>query len=362
MILNTFFAFIIFLGGFFSSIFSSLFGTREMRILILGLDGAGKTTILYRLQVGEVVTTIPTIGFNVETVTYKNLKFQVWDLGGQTSIRPYWRCYYSNTDAVIYVVDSCDRDRIGISKSELVAMLEEEELRKAILVVFANKQDMEQAMTPSEMANSLGLPALKDRKWQIFKTSATKGTGLDEAMEWLVEALKSRHPIASAADLRPVSPDQESPASGALPEGREGQDTIDLLGGWWDTLASLGSRSILLIPVLVGSHLAATFISFLCGASREGKRLQCPRPTSRRPVVLVHWYLALSLEIGTTGLLSGCRRAGGPLGQMGRSAERCSCCWEHTDHKGTAPVLCVCPLLVSAHHSDWSFSHLGIYI
>nr|XP_011760078.1 ADP-ribosylation factor-like protein 1 [Macaca nemestrina] len=180
------------MGGFFSSIFSSLFGTREMRILILGLDGAGKTTILYRLQVGEVVTTIPTIGFNVETVTYKNLKFQVWDLGGQTSIRPYWRCYYSNTDAVIYVVDSCDRDRIGISKSELVAMLEEEELRKAILVVFANKQDMEQAMTSSEMANSLGLPALKDRKWQIFKTSATKGTGLDEAMEWLVETLKSR--------------------------------------------------------------------------------------------------------------------------------------------------------------------------
>ncbi|XP_014450732.2 ADP-ribosylation factor-like protein 1 [Alligator mississippiensis] len=180
------------MGGFFSTIFSSLFGTREMRILILGLDGAGKTTILYRLQVGEVVTTIPTIGFNVETVTYKNLKFQVWDLGGQTSIRPYWRCYYSNTDAVIYVVDSCDRDRIGISKSELVAMLEEEELKKAILVVFANKQDMEQAMTPTEMANSLGLPALKDRKWQIFKTSATKGTGLDEAMEWLVETLKSR--------------------------------------------------------------------------------------------------------------------------------------------------------------------------
>ena len=73
---------------------------------------------------GEVVTTIPTIGFNVEQVTYKNLKFQVWDLGGQTSIRPYWRCYYSNTDAVIYVVDSADRDRIGISKQELVSMLE----------------------------------------------------------------------------------------------------------------------------------------------------------------------------------------------------------------------------------------------
>ena len=78
------------MGGLFSY-FRNLIGSKEMRILILGLDGAGKTTILYRLQAGEVVTTIPTIGFNVETVVYKNLKFQVWDLGGQTSIRPYWR-------------------------------------------------------------------------------------------------------------------------------------------------------------------------------------------------------------------------------------------------------------------------------
>merc|ERR1712186_310782 len=148
----------------------------------------GKTTILYRLQVGEVVTTIPTIGFNVETVTYKNLKFQVWDLGGQTSIRPYWRCYYSNTDAV----DSADRDRIGISKQELVSMLEEEELKNAILVVLANKQDIEGAMSVTEVHQALGLEALKNRTFQIFKASAIKGDGLDESMEWLSNAIQNR--------------------------------------------------------------------------------------------------------------------------------------------------------------------------
>ncbi|EDV28573.1 ADP-ribosylation factor-like protein 1 [Trichoplax sp. H2] len=180
------------MGSFFSNLFSSLWGSKEIRILILGLDGAGKTTILYRLQVGEIVTTIPTIGFNVETVTYKNLKFQVWDLGGQTSIRPYWRCYYSNTDAIIYVVDSMDRERIGVSKGELVAMLEEEELSKATLLVFANKQDIDGCMTAAEVSNALGLPALRDRQWQIFKTSAIKGEGLDDAMEWLINALKAK--------------------------------------------------------------------------------------------------------------------------------------------------------------------------
>ncbi|KAL7063474.1 hypothetical protein AAHC03_01332 [Spirometra sp. Aus1] len=176
------------MGGLFS-VFYKLFGTRERRILILGLDGAGKTTILYKLQVGEVVTTIPTIGFNVETVNYKNLRFQVWDLGGQTSIRPYWRCYYANTDAIIYVVDSMDRDRIGISKQELVSMLEEEELRNAVLAVFANKQDIEGCMSAAQVASALGLTSIKNRTYQIFRTSAIQGDGLTQAMDWLADTL-----------------------------------------------------------------------------------------------------------------------------------------------------------------------------
>ena len=111
------------MGIFFSRLFQSLFGSKEVRILILGLDNAGKTTILYRLQNDDdaVVQTIPTIGFNVEVLQYKNIKFQVWDLGGQTSIRPYWRCYYPNTDAIIFVVDSCDGERLGIGTPSYLA-------------------------------------------------------------------------------------------------------------------------------------------------------------------------------------------------------------------------------------------------
>ncbi|CAO4364467.1 Protein CBR-ARL-1 [Caenorhabditis briggsae] len=179
------------MGGVMSY-FRGLFGAREMRILILGLDGAGKTTILYRLQVGEVVTTIPTIGFNVEQVEYKNLKFQVWDLGGQTSIRPYWRCYYANTDAIIYVVDSADRDRVGISRQELATMLQEDELQGAVLAVLANKQDIAGCLTETEVYKALGLDALRNRTIQIFKTSASKGEGLDAAMDWLANQLQQK--------------------------------------------------------------------------------------------------------------------------------------------------------------------------
>ncbi|RXH78798.1 hypothetical protein DVH24_002316 [Malus domestica] len=188
--------------------FSSLFGNKEARILVLGLDNAGKTTILCaislpfcvfflrfcevdRLQMGEVVSTIPTIGFNVETVQYNNIKFQVWDLGGQTSIRPYWRCYFPNTQAIIYVVDSSDTDRLVIAKDEFHAILEEEELKGAVVVIFANKQDLPGALDDAAITEALELHKIKNRQWAIFKTSAIKGEGLFEGLDWLSNTLKS---------------------------------------------------------------------------------------------------------------------------------------------------------------------------
>ena len=111
------------MGLTLSSVFGRLFGKQQMRILMVGLDAAGKTTILYKLKLGEIVTTIPTIGFNVETVEYKNISFTVWDVGGQDKIRPLWRHYFQNTQGLIFVVDSNDRERVSEAKDELNKML-----------------------------------------------------------------------------------------------------------------------------------------------------------------------------------------------------------------------------------------------
>merc|ERR1719281_2296555 len=142
-----------------------------MRILMVGLDAAGKTTILYKLKLGEVVTTIPTIGFNVETVEYKNISFTVWDVGGQDKIRPLWRHYYQNTQGIIFVVDSNDKERVdGTNNAEASA---KEELHRMV----------------AEVTERLQLNTIRNRAWYIQATCATTGDGLYEGLDWLSNTL-----------------------------------------------------------------------------------------------------------------------------------------------------------------------------
>ncbi|XP_055139865.1 ADP-ribosylation factor 5 isoform X2 [Macaca mulatta] len=138
-----------------SALFSRIFGKKQMRILMVGLDAAGKTTILYKLKLGEIVTTIPTIG-------------------------------------LIFVVDSNDRERVQESADELQKMLQEDELRDAVLLVFANKQDMPNAMPVSELTDKLGLQHLRSRTWYVQATCATQGTGLYDGLDWLSHELSKR--------------------------------------------------------------------------------------------------------------------------------------------------------------------------
>ena len=166
-----------------------LFSSREARILMLGLDAAGKSTILFNLKLGEVVMTNPTVGFNVESVQFKRTKFNVWDIGGQDRLIPMWKHYFRNAEALIFVVDSSDRNRIEKAKRELHKVLNDEEMKDVPLLVYANKQDIG-VMDLKETMGGLGLLQMKGRKWYCQATNGLTGQGLAEGMIWLDKNLK----------------------------------------------------------------------------------------------------------------------------------------------------------------------------
>lgn len=134
-------------------------GNQEAKILLLGLDAAGKSTILYKLKIGEAQQHHPTLGFNVETIKYNKINFNMWDVGGQDMLRPMWKHYYVNSNAIIFVVDSQDKNRLELAKNELHKMLSEEDLKDAVLLVFANKQDVA-VMSIKEITEGLELTSL----------------------------------------------------------------------------------------------------------------------------------------------------------------------------------------------------------
>ena len=167
------------------------FSDRHAKILMLGLDAAGKTTVLYKLKLNETVTTVPTIGFNVETVQpVRNVSFTVWDVGGQDKIRPLWRHYFTGCEGLVFVVDSSDRSRFHEAKEVLDWILEADEMAGVPLVIMANKQDLPQAAAPSEVADKLGLTKVRGRKWHVQGTSATIGEGVLESVQQLSSLVK----------------------------------------------------------------------------------------------------------------------------------------------------------------------------
>merc|ERR1719465_250507 len=137
---------------------------KEIRILILVLDNAGKTTIVKKFNGEDINTISPTLGFDIKTLEYKQYKLNIWDIGGQTSLRSYWRNYFEQTDGLIWVVDSADRARLRDCKAELQVLLQQERLAGASLLVFANKQDIEGALTAEQIREELGLDELSATK------------------------------------------------------------------------------------------------------------------------------------------------------------------------------------------------------
>lgn len=180
------------MGLTFSQILDSLgLIKQDMRIVMLGLDAAGKTTLLYKMKLGEVSVTVPTIGFNVESLDYKNIHFTVWDVGGQDKIRQLWNYYFSGSNGVIFVVDSNDQRRIETAKEELYRIYRSDELKGVPLLVYANKQDLPHALSCSKVAQGLELNGLKNcGGWHVQSTCAVSGDGIYEGLDKMVDMLK----------------------------------------------------------------------------------------------------------------------------------------------------------------------------
>ncbi len=158
-----------------------------------GLDNAGKTTVLKKFNGDDINSVEPTLGFQIKSLTYNDYTLNVWDVGGQQTIRSYWRNYYESTDGLVWVVDSADVRRLLDCKKELSELLKQEKLAGASLLVLANKQDIKDALTHEQIAKVLDLDSIaKTRHWRIQSCSAMTGGGLVDGVDWLVSDISSR--------------------------------------------------------------------------------------------------------------------------------------------------------------------------
>jgi len=170
-----------------SDFWARIFGKKEMKFIMIGLDAVGKTSILYKLKLGETIQPIPTIGFNLETVKYKNLTFKLWDIGGGDKIRLLWASSCEGVDGIIFVFNSQElcQFREELAAEELHRLSSEVAGYDVPILIFANKQDCENAMRLEEITKVLHPKDLKHKRWHIQPCSAKTGDRLYEGLEWL---------------------------------------------------------------------------------------------------------------------------------------------------------------------------------
>eukprot|EP00831_Metopus_contortus_P004682 TRINITY_DN1173_c0_g1_i1.p2 TRINITY_DN1173_c0_g1~~TRINITY_DN1173_c0_g1_i1.p2 ORF type:complete len:202 (+),score=34.02 TRINITY_DN1173_c0_g1_i1:39-644(+) len=199
------------MGSFFSMIADLFRGKKELKLLMVGLDHAGKSTIVNAMQLGKPTTigTKPTIGFDLEELTFKNFKLKVWDISGQLKYRELWKHYYEGANGIIFVLDSADKERVSEAKEEFQRMLGEQSLDTTRILIFANKQDLPNAMTVKEIKGTLGLTMEFDKKVRVQEACARKYEGLYEGFSWLIneiDAILSKQQFFFFGNLLDIHP------------------------------------------------------------------------------------------------------------------------------------------------------------
>ncbi|KAK8799467.1 hypothetical protein WA158_006016 [Blastocystis sp. Blastoise] len=163
----------------------------ERRILVVGLDGAGKTTFLYQFKKDSINDIAPTVGFNCETVEYDKYTLHFWDIGGEQRMRGLWVHHYSGSQGVLFVVDINQVERFGEVKQVLDTMLKNIHLEGIPIAILANKAESHPETNIKTLVSLLNLDSIKKtRPCELFQTVAKTGEGIEDAMQWICKEMK----------------------------------------------------------------------------------------------------------------------------------------------------------------------------
>ena len=179
------------MGAYWSSVRRAVGWTKEIQVILVGLDNAGKTSVLYRMQLGQVLSTMPTIGFSNERLTYGDMKIHALDIGGQTTLRQFWNSYYKHTDVVLFVVDGTDTDRMATCRNELMQLVSDPALANSTIAILVNKCDAAHYQPIQETKQMLSVGTIKQKHCRVFETSALTGDGLSGVLDWITERMRA---------------------------------------------------------------------------------------------------------------------------------------------------------------------------
>ncbi|CAD7943407.1 unnamed protein product [Amoebophrya sp. A25] len=190
--------------GIFKRLFGGFFEGSKVKLLLVGLDNSGKTTILNAIRVSLAqasMNTVPTVGYNEETFSKNGVSFTAVDMSGQGKYRNLWESQCEEAEGIIFVIDATDKLRFAVAKDELDTLLETNALkdRQVPMLVFANKMDSPGAVQPLECMRALRLEEIRDRQWNIFPSDALHNVGIEPGIKWLVDAVNKFKGDAAAA-------------------------------------------------------------------------------------------------------------------------------------------------------------------
>jgi len=177
----------------------SLFFKTEMELTLVGLQNSGKTTLVNVIASGQFSEDmIPTVGFNMRKVTKGNVTMKLWDIGGQPRFRSMWERYCRGVNAIVFVVDAADFEKLDAARTELKNLLEKQQLANIPVLVLGNKNDIEGALTVDQLIDILNLKTIANREVSCYSISAKNQVNIDITLQWLIKQGKGQRSVQSA--------------------------------------------------------------------------------------------------------------------------------------------------------------------